>query len=234
MSLARSRPIEPSRAMTAHRRVIHRNRRGRSRTASSSACSASAARRVAGRDGIPVGRGVPKPFDRGVDRGRVHHPCRRGQLVLVVAAVSVVSEERLDRLPPERCPAFARRSPRAPGRTCAVSAGSSATSRPSVHSRCASCAESTSPSAADDAVRQSGGHAGAVENLVEQPPRRTGEHAELQQPLHARCLARSGTCRATRSAPHLSRSSGRAATPATSCASVRAASSAARSGLRIS
>ena len=97
MSLARSRPIEPSRAMTAYRRVIHRSRRGTSRTASASACVGVGGETLAGRDGIAVGRGVPKPVDGGVDGRRIHHPCRRGQLVLVVAAVTVIGEERVDR-----------------------------------------------------------------------------------------------------------------------------------------
>ena len=96
MSLARSRPIEPSRAMTAYRRVIHRNRRGQESEGFVQCVLCVDGETLAGRDGIPVGRGVPKPVDRGIDGCRIHHPCRGGQLVLVVAAVTVIGQERLD------------------------------------------------------------------------------------------------------------------------------------------
>ncbi len=110
--------------------------------------------RVVGVDGEPCWRSSTGSRSAGACRSRSMaaytgvgsiDPGGRGQFVLVVAAMSVIGEERVDRRLQQAVLGCARRSPSRPSSKLADSARSLATKRPSVHSRWASWAESTSP-----------------------------------------------------------------------------------------
>ena len=185
MSFARSRPIEPCRDTWAARRSMKRRRRGARRTASARAASASAARasvmasgsRLAGAwrsrstaaytgEGSMTHAGVASSYSSLPRCPRsARKASRAGWQRRVPRALGDAVEALVERLRERRV--GRHQSAESPQSLCQLSG---------VHRA----------GTAHDPVRQSWWHARAAEDSVEQSSGRARQHAEPQQPLHAR------------------------------------------------
>ena len=189
MSFARSRPTEPRRETLADRRVSQRMRRGTIRSASSRARSASARRRRVVVSGSRSGDACrSRSIAAYTGLGSID-PRWCGQFVLVVAAVAVIDEElvdgRLQRcLTRSLCETVESLVER--GRQRRVR-GHEPGEQPHALRR---LGRIDVAGAADDAIGQTRRNFRPVERPIQESTGRAGQHAEPQQPHHARGQAR--------------------------------------------